>query len=177
MAETGGKYPIAPALIYSAFVLLEMMNRRQTILVLQHRIPTLPFHCFLLVFGFLAVCMRVFGAVDTHRPCSSGLPNAKWQEPGQLVNDGFRHRDLHSATFLSRDPAGFIDGPNHYDYVAHNPWSAFDPHGLATTRQIPDGTNDIGYVSDSTNVPVAAAFTPDMSGRETGCMRVGAATQ
>ena len=83
-------------------------------------------------------------------PTSHYGSNGKWQEPGQLVNDGFRHRDLHTATFLSRDPAGFIDGPNHYNYVAHNPWSAFDPHGLATTLQIPDGTNDIGYITTIT---------------------------
>jgi len=31
---------------------------------------------------------------------------------------------------LSRDPAGFVDGPNLYAYVKQNPWSQFDAHGL-----------------------------------------------
>lgn len=33
-------------------------------------------------------------------------------------------------SFLTRDPAGFIDGPNLYTYVRQNPWSSFDPLGL-----------------------------------------------
>lgn len=32
--------------------------------------------------------------------------------------------------WLSRDPAGFVDGPNLYAYVKQNPWSVFDPLGL-----------------------------------------------
>jgi hypothetical protein len=31
---------------------------------------------------------------------------------------------------VSRDPAGFVDGPNLYAYVKQNPWTAFDPKGL-----------------------------------------------
>ncbi len=32
--------------------------------------------------------------------------------------------------FLTRDPAGFVDGPNLYAYVRNNPLTSFDPHGL-----------------------------------------------
>ncbi|SKB09560.1 RHS repeat-associated core domain-containing protein, partial [Prosthecobacter debontii] len=32
--------------------------------------------------------------------------------------------------WLSRDPAGFVDGPNLYAYVKQNPWTAWDPEGL-----------------------------------------------
>jgi hypothetical protein len=42
----------------------------------------------------------------------------------------FAERDLETGVFLSRDPAGFVDGPNVYSYVKQNPWSRFDPHGL-----------------------------------------------
>ncbi len=83
-------------------------------------------------------------------------PNGKWQEPGGLANDGFRHRDLHTATFLTRDPAGFIDGPNTYNYVGHNPWSAFDPHGLAST--IPVTTGEIGYVGEPSGGAIDYSF-------------------
>jgi len=36
--------------------------------------------------------------------------------------------------WLSPDPLGFVDGPNLYAYVGNNPWSAFDPHGLANRK-------------------------------------------
>lgn len=49
--------------------------------------------------------------------------------PG-LVNEGFRFRDLESGMFISKDPAGFVDGPNLYNYVSQNPWSKVDPEGL-----------------------------------------------
>lgn len=47
-------------------------------------------------------------------------------------------RDLETGTFLTRDPAGFVDGPNLYNYVGQNPWSRFDPDGLA--QEFLDGT-------------------------------------
>jgi RHS repeat-associated protein len=72
--------------------------------------------------------------------------NGKYEEPAGLLNEGFRYRDRQTNTFITRDPAGFIDGPNDYNYVGHNPWSAWDPNGLATVL-IPQTTGDIGYVS------------------------------
>lgn len=85
-------------------------------------------------------------------------PNGKWQEPGGLTNEGFRYRDRLTGTFLSRDPAGFIDGPNDYNYVHHNPWSAWDPFGLATVIILsPSGTGDIGYVNPTTEIPPVAS--------------------
>ena len=48
-----------------------------------------------------------------------------------LLNEGFRYRDTETMVWLSRDPAGFVDGPNLYAYVRQNPWSKFDPKGLA----------------------------------------------
>ncbi len=40
------------------------------------------------------------------------------------------YRDQETGTFLTRDPAGFVDGPNQYCYVHNNPITKFDPHGL-----------------------------------------------
>jgi uncharacterized protein RhaS with RHS repeats len=37
---------------------------------------------------------------------------------------------LETGVFLSRDPAGHVDGPNVYTYVRQNPWTKFDPEGL-----------------------------------------------
>ena len=51
-----------------------------------------------------------------------------------LLNEGHRYRDLEAGIFLTRDPAGFVDGPNLYTYVNQNPWSKFDPEGLETKK-------------------------------------------
>ncbi|MCB1078339.1 MAG: hypothetical protein KDM64_10985, partial [Verrucomicrobiae bacterium] len=58
--------------------------------------------------------------------------NTKDEDPTGLLNDGFPYRDLVAGVWLTRDPAGFVDGPNLYAYVRQNPWSAFDPDGLKT---------------------------------------------
>ena len=56
--------------------------------------------------------------------------NTKDEDPTGLLNEGFRYRDLEAGVFITRDPAGFIDGPNLYTYARQNPWSSFDPDGL-----------------------------------------------
>jgi RHS repeat-associated protein len=56
--------------------------------------------------------------------------NTKEEDPTGLLNEGFRYRDLETGIFLSRDPLGFVDGPNVYTYVMQNPWTRFDPLGL-----------------------------------------------
>lgn len=56
--------------------------------------------------------------------------NSKEEDPTGLLNEGFRYRDLEFGIFLTRDPAGFVDGPNLYTYVRQNPWTKFDPLGL-----------------------------------------------
>jgi len=61
--------------------------------------------------------------------------NSKDEDPTGLLNEGFRYRDLETGTFITRDPAGFVDGPNLYTYVVQNPWTTFDPQGLADARK------------------------------------------
>ena len=58
--------------------------------------------------------------------------NTKDEDPTGLLCEGFRYRDLETMTWLSKDPAGFVDGPNLYCYVNQNPWTKFDPLGLTT---------------------------------------------
>jgi RHS repeat-associated protein len=62
--------------------------------------------------------------------------NTKDEDPTGLLNEGHRYRDLDAGVFISRDPAGFVDGPNVYAYVRQNPWSAFDPEGLNMLNDI-----------------------------------------
>ena len=83
--------------------------------------------------------------------------NTKEQDPTQLLNEGFRYRDPDTGTFITRDPIGFLAGPNMYTYVMQNPWSKFDPLGLEdwkplTTKDFVDDakarTKDIWKVFD-----------------------------
>lgn len=50
-----------------------------------------------------------------------------------LLSCSWAYRDLETGTFITRDPLGFVDGPNLYTYVVQNPWSKFDPTGLKET--------------------------------------------
>jgi RHS repeat-associated protein len=63
--------------------------------------------------------------------------NTKEEDPTGLLNEGFRYRDLETGTFVTRDPLGFIDGPNLYAYVRQNPWSSFDPNGVKRKQNRP----------------------------------------
>jgi RHS repeat-associated protein len=72
--------------------------------------------------------------------------NSKDEDPTGLLNEGFRYRDIETGVWLSRDPAGFVDGPNLYAYVMQNPWTGFDPKGLAT---VVDGKRPINQPTTS----------------------------
>jgi RHS repeat-associated protein len=78
--------------------------------------------------------------VERHRACT------KEEDPTGLLNEGFRYRDMETGTFISRDPLGLVDGPNVYCYVRQNPWTMWDPLGLAEIIQwqhnIPKGPNE-----------------------------------
>jgi RHS repeat-associated protein len=60
--------------------------------------------------------------------------NTKEEDPTGLLWEHFRYRDLETGVWLSRDPAGFVDGPNLYAYVNQNPWTKFDPLGLESNH-------------------------------------------
>lgn len=62
--------------------------------------------------------------------------NSKETDPTGLVDEGKRYR--HGDLFLTRDPAGFVDGPNEYCYVIQNPWTKFDPEGLQGILDVPE---------------------------------------
>ena len=95
--------------------------------------------------------------------------NGKWEEPGGLINDGFRYRDRLTETFITPDPAGFIDGPNTYNYVGHNPWSAWDPNGLSEqSYMFPASTSEIGYKG---NLNGAIAYVRSLQERALGHAR------
>lgn len=57
--------------------------------------------------------------------------NTKDRDPTGLINEGMRYRRDH--LYLTRDPMGFIAGPNMYTHVMQNPYTKFDPNGLLET--------------------------------------------
>lgn len=75
--------------------------------------------------------------------------NTKDEDSTGLLNEGMRHRDLESGVFLTRDPAGFVDGPNLYAYVRQNPWAMIDPLGLS-------GKEWYYYLENNTDISKAA---------------------
>jgi RHS repeat-associated protein len=88
--------------------------------------------------------------------------NTKDEDPTGLLNEGFRYRDLETGVWLSRDPAGFVDGPNLYAYVKQNPWTSFDPDGLAldTIWDIGNVIHDVGrIVKNGAEIAWGAAAT------------------
>ena len=56
--------------------------------------------------------------------------NTKEEDPDGLLNEGMRYRDLATGTFITRDPAGFVDGPNLYAYVCRIRGPALIPKGF-----------------------------------------------
>ena len=70
----------------------------------------------------------------------------------------YGYRDIETGTFLVRDPAGFVDGPNLYTYVKQNPWTSFDPEGLSTAVWPIADPGPLGIVARIVSA-VGAGFT------------------
>ena len=77
--------------------------------------------------------------------------NTKDEDPTGLLNEGRRYRDLETGAFITRDPLGFVDGPNMYTYVVQNPWSKFDPKGLSKKDLIPKPKSKVKDVVQKVN--------------------------
>jgi len=95
--------------------------------------------------------------------------NTKDEDIPGYANEGFRFRDLETGTFITRDPAGFVDGPNLYAYVKQNPWTKFDPEGLASKDPVDWATSFAssvaGTVASTAVGAVNAALHPVQTAR------------
>ena len=56
--------------------------------------------------------------------------STKDEDPTGLQYFHHRYYEPETGVFMTRDPLGFIDGPNMYTYVSQDPWTKFDPLGL-----------------------------------------------
>jgi YD repeat-containing protein len=91
--------------------------------------------------------------------------NTKDKDRWGANNEGRRFRDLEFDIYLSRDPLGHVDGPNEYVHVRQNPWSAFDPLGLATTFQDEDTHTSSTDIPEPEYQPApASTATVDVGG-------------
>ena len=77
----------------------------------------------------------------------------KFDSSTDLSYFGARYYDASIGRFISRDPLGYIDGPNGYIYVNNNPINLIDPFGLSKLgffEKIADVANDVvGWVMDN----------------------------
>ena len=69
-------------------------------------------------------------------------------------NHGFRYYDPEIGRYLTRDPAGYVDGPNVYLYVGNNPINHIDPEGLGendvlANTDIPQKDGSVDHVEAS----------------------------
>jgi len=67
---------------------------------------------------------------DGTSPIDRQQGNTKDEDSWGALNEGFRYRLLDEGVFMTPDPLGFVDGPNHFSYVQQSPWTYFDPLGL-----------------------------------------------
>ncbi len=91
--------------------------------------------------------------------------NTKDEDAWGGLNEGMRYRDLEFGIFLSRDPAGFVDGPNVYTYVRQNPWTFFDPLGLESDKDGVKITRDGHHVAPVETWRDNEALSPEVRER------------
>jgi RHS repeat-associated protein len=68
------------------------------------------------------------------RPTLYGYTGREWDKETGLYYYRARYYDPMEGRFISKDPAGFVDGANIYGYVKNNPINNLDPSGLWVTR-------------------------------------------
>lgn len=83
-----------------------------------------------------------------------------------LVLSRYRAYDADLARWLSRDPAGAVDGDNRYSYVRNNPLALVDPHGLAA-----DAPSSVGPD------PTPLVFIPPAGCKVTSTRLIGTSTE
>lgn len=79
---------------------------------------------------------RLFDNAGTEIPLSAvgnpyGYTGRRLDPESGLLHYRNRYHSPELGRFLTRDPAGFVDGPNLYAYVRSNPLAFVDPWGLA----------------------------------------------
>ena len=82
--------------------------------------------------------------IDSSAP-EFGFSSKRYDASTSLSYFGVRYYDASLGRFISRDPMGYIDGPNMYIYCTNNPINWFDPFGTRCERTLL-ATYEIGNV-------------------------------
>jgi RHS repeat-associated protein len=90
-----------------------------------------------------------YGCADVRDAAGGSVPPNAWGTPRSVIGNGFtftgrqldeetglyyyraRYYDCFKGRFLQRDPLGYVNGMNLYEYVGSNPINRLDPLGLA----------------------------------------------
>ncbi|KIE42209.1 hypothetical protein SE37_06020 [Geobacter soli] len=93
--------------------------------------------------SIMAITDSAGNVVQSYRYDTFGTPKAtttfqngylftgrEWDKETNLYFYRARYYDPMVGKFISKDPAGFVDGPNLYSYVQNNPINLTDPSGL-----------------------------------------------
>lgn len=88
----------------------------------------LIFPCCLLLLVLFGANLHAWGKVAVNPEPATANQVFIWVEE---TDPDAPPAGVSSGGWLSHDPTGFEDGPNVYAYCIQNPWSKFDPHGLA----------------------------------------------
>ncbi len=68
-----------------------------------------------------------------------------YHQPSGLYLTHYRAYDPETGVWLSRDPLGYVDGPNPYTYVSNNPIRIVDPFGLVDLNLIDQNKEPVNY--------------------------------
>ena len=90
-----------------------------------------------------------------------------------LDNHGFRYYDPATGRYVSRDPAGYVDGVNVYLHAGNNPANRYDPVGLSwraalgLAGEYMAGLRDniVGSVQLTYQAAKASEFNPSLASR------------
>lgn len=91
-------------------------------------------------FNDIGALLVAWGSIDApgacapaSRPCSIAYTGALWDPLAQMSLMRNRWQDPMLGRFITRDPAGYVDGMSLYLYSRGNPLTWFDPWGLGAS--------------------------------------------
>ena len=91
----------------------------------------LTFPCCLLLIVLFGANMHAWGKAAVNPEPATAHQVFSWVDE---TDPDAPPMGVSSSHWLCHDAAGFENGPNLYAYVKENPWTAFDPDGLAETK-------------------------------------------
>ncbi|MEW6536829.1 MAG: RHS repeat-associated core domain-containing protein [Candidatus Auribacterota bacterium] len=99
-----------------------------------------------------------FGQVIGSGMPGRGFSSKEYNDRTSLSYFGARYYDASIGRFISRDPLGFVDGPNEYIYCANNPIGCVDPWGLSARQAQHASSATMGMLAASWLMGSSSAY-------------------